>query len=165
MSGASEKAYQEIRRRLLAGDFEPGARLSEQDLSDECEVSRTPVREALRRLALEYFVSIKPNRGAFVIDWSREDIADMFEMRATLEGFATEIISRFVEQAVVVRTASQYTIEDLKRSNQYHAELVEAISHRDGILAETIMKAHILAAAGRYHEVFMRNVSNDNPSG
>jgi DNA-binding GntR family transcriptional regulator len=215
MSGASEKAYQEIRRRLLAGEFKPGSRLSEQELSNECNVSRTPVREALRRLASEYFVSIQLNRGAFVIDWSREDIADMFEMRAMLEGFAarkaaervtpnqitklkanivktaqiieenspdfmneflrlnrifhdtvfeaagsprlTEIISRFVEQAVVVRTASQYTIEDLRRSNQYHTELMQAIAHHDGVLAETIMKGHILGAAGRYHDVFMRS--------
>lgn len=215
MSGASEKAYRKIRHRLLAGEFKPGSRLSEQELSDECNVSRTPVREALRRLASEYFVSIQPNRGAFVIDWSREDIVDMFEMRAMLEGFAarkaaervsadqivklkaniaetdkiieengpnlmneflqlnrifhdavfdaagsprlTELISRFVEQAVVVRTASQYTIEDIRRSNQYHSELTQAIAHHDGVLAETIMKSHILGAAGRYHEVFMRS--------
>lgn len=39
-------------------------------------------------MAAEYFVTIQPNRGAFVVDWSREDIADMFEMRAALEGFA-----------------------------------------------------------------------------
>ena len=88
MSGASERAYSEIRRRLLQGDYAPGVRLSESELSAVCGVSRTPVREALRRLALECFVRIEPNRGAFVIDWSREDIADMFEMRAMLEGLA-----------------------------------------------------------------------------
>ena len=88
MSGASERAYEEIRKRLLRGDFAPGARLSESELSELCGVSRTPVREALRRLALEYFVRIEPNRGAFVIDWSREDIVDMFEMRSMLEGLA-----------------------------------------------------------------------------
>lgn len=213
MSGASEKAYQEIRNRLLEGEFEPGARLNEQELSEACGVSRTPVREAIRRLAQEYFVSIVPNRGAFVIDWSREDIDDMFEIRALLEGYAarkaaqktslelssqlyeiidnidivveekgndmmdhfldlnrrfhilifeasgshrlTEIIARFVEQAVVVRTAAQFSPDDIKRSNQYHRELAAAITAGDAALAQTLMQAHILSAAGRYHDVYI----------
>ena len=46
MSGASERAYTEIRRRLLKGDYVPGVRLNESDLSEVCGVSRTPVREA-----------------------------------------------------------------------------------------------------------------------
>ena len=85
MSGASERAYDEIRKCLLRGDFAPGARLSESELSELCGVSRTPVREALRRLALEYFVRIEPNRGAFVIDWSREDICLLYTSDAADE--------------------------------------------------------------------------------
>lgn len=219
MSGASERAYEEIRKRLLRGDFAPGARLSESELSELCGVSRTPVREALRRLALEYFVRIEPNRGAFVIDWSREDIVDMFEMRSMLEGLAarkaamratppqmvqmsdiidkidevaeysgdemmasflrlnrefhdvvfsasgsprlTEIISRFVEQAVVVRTAAQFTPKDILRSNQHHKELLGAIRSRNGVLAETVMRVHILAASSRYHDSYMPGLGAD----
>lgn len=213
MSGASEKAYEDIRNRLLNGEYAPGARLSESDLSEKCGVSRTPVREALRRLALEYFVRIEPNRGAFVIDWSREDIMDMFEMRSMMEGLAarkaaerankpqitqmhdiigkidivvgennrnmrddflrlnrqfhdaifeasgspklTEIISRFVEQAVIVRTAAQYSAEDIAHSNRQHKELVGAIETRNGMLADTVMRAHILAASIRYHDNYI----------
>ena len=88
MSGASERAYEQIRTLLIQEQYAPGSRLSESELSQKCGVSRTPVREALRRLALEYFVRIEPNRGAFVIDWSREDIIDMFEMRSMMEGLA-----------------------------------------------------------------------------
>jgi len=215
MSGASEHAYSEIRNRLLRGDFPPGSRLSESDLSEICGVSRTPVREALRRLALEYFVRIEPNRGAFVIDWSREDIIDMFEMRSMMEGLAarkaaeranteqisvikeiieeiddvaakanadmreafltlnrkfhdaifdasgsprlTEIISRFVEQAVIVRTAVHYTPKDILQSNQHHKQLLDAIEARNGILAENIMRVHILTASIRYHDHYMPN--------
>lgn len=215
MSGASEHAYSEIRNRLLAGEYAAGARLSESDLSEMCGVSRTPVREALRRLALEYFVRIEPNRGAFVIDWSREDIMDMFEMRSMMEGLAarkaaeratsaqidvmqdiikdidaaaakdgpdmreiflalnrrfhdmifeasgsprlTEIISRFVEQAVIVRTAAQYSPQDIQRSNQHHKDLLGAIRAKNGMLAENIMRVHILAASSRYHDNYMPN--------
>ena len=217
MSSASDRAYEEIRRRLLEGDYAPGVRLSESDLSEVCGVSRTPVREALRRLALEYFVRIEPNRGTFVIDWSREDIADMFEMRSMLEGLAarkaaskattqqiqqmtdiirkiddlvnvpeenmmssflllnrkfhdvvfsasesprlTEVISRFVEQAVVVRTAAKFTPEDIFRSNQHHKELLNAIRTRNRVLAETVMRVHILAASSQYYESYMPNLN------
>lgn len=220
MSGASERAYEEIRNRLLKGMHAPGARLSESDLSEICGVSRTPVREALRRLALEYFVRIEPNRGAFVIDWSREDIMDMFEMRSMMEGLAarkaaeraseqqlidlkqiiekidevahfkndnmmsdflalnrqfheivfeasgsprlTEIISRFVEQAVVVRTAAQFSPEDILRSNHHHKELLSAIKTKNGTLAENIMRVHILAASSRYHDDYMPSKSNSH---
>jgi len=213
MSGASETAYVYIRNCLLNGEYVPGSRLSEIELSEKCGVSRTPVREALRRLALEYFVRIEPNRGAFVIDWSREDIMDMFEMRSMMEGLAarkaseratdtqvvkmrsiieeidsvvrdpgadmrdkflmlnrkfhdaifeasgspklTEIISRFVEQAVIVRTAAQYSLSDIAHSNQQHKELLGAIVARNGLLAETVMRAHILAAGSRYHDNYM----------
>ena len=213
MSGASEKAYVFIRNRLLGGEFAPGSRLSESELSESCGVSRTPVREALRRLALEYFVRIEPNRGAFVIDWSGEDIMDMFEMRSMMEGLTarkaaerashsqidhmrdiinsiddvaaedgpsmrdaflilnrqfhdaifeasgspklTEIISRFVEQAVIVRTAAQYSASDIIRSNQQHKELLGAIEKGNGMLAEIVMRSHILAAGERYHENYM----------
>lgn len=213
MSGASETAYDYIRTCLLNGEYAAGSRLSESELSEKCGVSRTPVREALRRLALEYFVRIEPNRGAFVIDWSREDIMDMFEMRSMMEGLAarkaseratdaqirdmkhiidriddvvqdagakmrddflalnrefhdaifeasgsprlTEIISRFVEQAVIVRTAAQYTISDIAHSNQQHKEILGAIINRNGILAETIMRSHILTASSRYHDNYM----------
>jgi len=104
MSGASEKAYKHIRNRLLSGEFTPGARLSESELSDACGVSRTPVREALRRLALEYFVRIEPNRGAFVIDWSREDIMDMFEMRSMVEGLAARKAAERARRIPIIKS-------------------------------------------------------------
>ena len=218
MSGASNIAYSAIRQRLEDGVFLPGDRLSESEISEICGVSRTPVREALRRLALEYFVRIEPNRGAFVIDWSREDIMDMFEMRSMMEGLAarkaaeraseaqiekmrsitdsiedsvvqnrptlraefltfnrefhdlifeasgsrrlTEIIARFVEQAVIARTAEQYSPEDIRRSNQQHKDLVEAIGARNGVLAESIMRVHILAASTRHHDAYRDNVES-----
>jgi DNA-binding GntR family transcriptional regulator len=66
-----------------------------------------------------------------------------------------ETISRFVEQAVVVRTAAQFTPEDVMRSNQHHKELVNAIKIKNGVLAESIMRVHILAASSRYYDGYM----------
>ena len=71
VSTAGGKAYDLIRSAILSGEFSPGRRLKEEELTTLCEVSRTPVREALRRLALEGLVVVTPNAGAQVSDTSR----------------------------------------------------------------------------------------------
>lgn len=210
MSKSSDKAYEAIRDMIVDGVFAPGDRLSEEALSAEIGVSRTPVREALRRLEGDYFVSIRANRGARVLGWETEDVEDLFQLRAIIEGFAarcaaeratadeiaamraeiaaidkalagrvrpdidrflsansrfhellsgaakntrlTEIIKSLVAQAVVFRTAKRYSLEDLQRSNFHHREMLDAIEARDGALAETIMKTHILAAGRAFKQ-------------
>ncbi len=88
MSKAADAAYEKIGSLILEGHFKPGEHLSEEELSRLSGVSRTPVREALRRLAAEYFVVLRPNQGAMVAVWSKRDIEDLFHMRAMLEGMA-----------------------------------------------------------------------------
>lgn len=210
MSKSSDKAYEAIRDMIVDGVFAPGDRLSEEALSAEIGVSRTPVREALRRLEGDYFVSIRANRGARVLGWEAGDVDDLFQLRAIIEGFAarcaadrataeeiaamraeiaainkaltgrarpdidlflsansrfhsllsgaakntrlSEIIKSLVAQAVVFRTAKRFSIEDLQRSNFHHREMLDAIEARDGALAETIMRTHILAAGRAFKE-------------
>lgn len=91
MSKSSEKAYAAIRDMILDGAVKPGEHLSEEHLSAAIGVSRTPVRDALRRLEADYFVSIKANRGARVRGWNSEDVDDLFQLRALLEGFAVRL--------------------------------------------------------------------------
>lgn len=88
MSKAAAKAYTDIRDRILSGTFPPGAHLKEEELADVCGVSRTPIRDALRNLAADLYVTIVPNHGTFVNDWSMGDIEDIFSLRAMLEGYA-----------------------------------------------------------------------------
>ncbi|MCW5749992.1 MAG: GntR family transcriptional regulator [Alphaproteobacteria bacterium] len=83
---AVAKAYADIRRRIIANEYQQGERLKEEDLAVEVGVSRTPIREALRRLAIEGMVELRPNYGAFVSTWSSRDLEQMFDLRATLEG-------------------------------------------------------------------------------
>lgn len=82
----SAKVYNHIRDGILAGTFAKGDELKEKNIGDELGVSRTPVREALRQLELEGLVSIIPNKGAFVEGVSTDDIRDIYEIRALLEG-------------------------------------------------------------------------------
>lgn len=85
---ASERAYQEIRALILTGDVAPGAPLTEEALADIVGVSRTPVREALRRLEAELYVRRSESQRLFVANWSRDDLTEMFALRAMLEAHA-----------------------------------------------------------------------------
>ncbi|MFC4948950.1 GntR family transcriptional regulator [Pseudonocardia sp. GCM10023141] len=85
MTRASERAAGTMRELILSGDFAAGARLGEAELAERLGVSRTPVREALTRLAAEGLVEIIPNRGARVSSWTVAELEGVFELRAALE--------------------------------------------------------------------------------
>jgi DNA-binding GntR family transcriptional regulator len=90
MATAWEQAYLTLRRRLADGTYPPGSHLREEDLAAQLGVSRTPVREALRRLDAEGWLRVVPNQGAFAAEWSRQDIEEIFDLRALLEAHAAE---------------------------------------------------------------------------
>lgn len=88
MSRAADLAYREIRARILKGSLAPGSQLKEEELAELCGVSRTPVREALRRLESEMLVRRTETQRSYVADWSINDIDEMFTLRGMLEGYA-----------------------------------------------------------------------------
>lgn len=83
-----------LRERILAGTVAPGERLVEGRLSEELGVSRMPVREALRQLAAEGLVTIEPRRGASVTTFSSEQMRELVEVRATLEGLNAKLAAQ-----------------------------------------------------------------------
>ncbi len=88
MSRASDRAYDGIRGMIISGELAAGAPLGEEALAERCGVSRTPVREALRRLEGEMLVRRTESQRSFVADWSLDDIEDVFELRGILESRA-----------------------------------------------------------------------------
>ena len=74
------KVYRKIRKEILRGTYKPGQSLTELALTKSLEVSRTPVREALRQLEMEGLVELRPNRGALVIGINGQDIEDIFSL-------------------------------------------------------------------------------------
>ncbi len=88
MAQAGEQATSMLRDLILSGEFSAGDRLGEADMAARLEVSRTPVREALSRLAAEGLVELVANRGARVVRWSTEDLEQIFELRLRLEPYA-----------------------------------------------------------------------------
>lgn len=88
MSRASDRAYEQIREMIISGELASGDALGEEALAERCGVSRTPVRDALRRLEAEMLVRRTETQRSFVADWSLDDIEDVFDLRAILEARA-----------------------------------------------------------------------------
>jgi DNA-binding GntR family transcriptional regulator len=82
---SSGRATAALRELILRGEFPAGARLAEVDLAERLGVSRTPVREALGRLAAEGLVEVVPNRGARVASWTVAELEGVFDLRAAVE--------------------------------------------------------------------------------
>lgn len=90
--------YNNLKSDVLAGRFKPGERLTEEHLANGLGVSRTPVREALHKLASEGLIQPLESRGFCVARDSREDIEDLFNIRAALEGYAIRIVCEYITE-------------------------------------------------------------------
>lgn len=88
-----EIVYEELKRQILVGEIAPGTRMMEVELADVMGVSRTPVREAIRKLEKEGLVTIEPRKGAYASNVSIKDMVDVLEVRQGLEGMAAAIAS------------------------------------------------------------------------
>lgn len=86
-----EVVCETLRQAIRDGVFKPGERLMEVPLAEELGVSRTPVREAIRKLELEGFVVMIPHRGTYVADISLKDVTQVFEIRSALEELAAQL--------------------------------------------------------------------------
>lgn len=86
-----DEAVEELRRRILNGEYGPGVALTAAELSVELGMSRTPVRDALRVLSAEGLVEMKVNHVARVMSWSRQEIEGVFDVRMRLEGMAARL--------------------------------------------------------------------------
>src|SRR5688572_13026643 len=103
MTAASDRAVSQLRERILGGEYTPGERLAEVELAEKLGVSRTPVREALRRLAAEGLVDITTNKGARVVDYPRQDLERIFEIRARVEGLSARVAAELATTADIDR--------------------------------------------------------------
>src|SRR5206468_9867548 len=87
-------AYEEVRKRIVNGDFPMGSRLNEVRLANDLGVSRAPVREALRRLSEEGLVVERPHLGAVVRELYASSMIDLYNVRAALERLAIRLATR-----------------------------------------------------------------------
>ncbi len=108
-----------LRQRLVEGHIAPGAKLNERELSEQLQVSRTPLREAIKMLAAEGLVELLPNRGAVAAILSEQDVAHTFEVIAGLEGQSGELAAQRINDA------------ELAEIRALHFEMLAAFTRRD----------------------------------
>ena len=94
MAAAADKAYEILKQRVVGGTYAPGAQLKEEHIARELEVSRTPVRVALKRLVDDGLATADPNRGVRVAEWTEFDIEETFDLRGLLEAHAADLAAR-----------------------------------------------------------------------
>lgn len=99
----SDRAYAHLERAILIGELKPRERLVEAELAEQLGLSRTPVREALRRLEERGLVRILPHRGAVVADLSAEEVESIYEVRVCLEGLAARLAAAALTPAQLAR--------------------------------------------------------------
>ncbi len=93
-----EKVYQHLKSVVLAGHFDPGERLTEENLAKRLKVSRTPVREALHKLESEGLIKPRKKRGFIASRDSKEEVEELLELRAVLEGYTLRLISEKISE-------------------------------------------------------------------
>ncbi len=94
-----EIVYEELKMQILTGEIMPGTRMMEVELAEDMGVSRTPIREAIRKLEKEGLVTIEPRRGAYASEASVEDMVDILEVRQELEGLAAGLAAERMTEA------------------------------------------------------------------
>jgi DNA-binding GntR family transcriptional regulator len=144
----AQAAYLAIREGIIAGDHAPGRRLRERDLSENLRMSRIPIREALRQLEIEGFVVTFPNRGAVVSQLTLKDVAELFDLRLSLEVLAARQAAVAVAEGragnhlreVMTEARRATEAEDavgIQRANTaFHAEVTAMSGNR--LLASTM---------------------------
>jgi DNA-binding GntR family transcriptional regulator len=124
----SEKAYGLIKRKIITLELPPLAVIDERALMDELDLGRTPIREALHRLATEQLVTIVPRRGMFVADTSITDLHKIYEVRVVLETHCARLAAERATPAQVARM--EETLDELRSLGPSDADAIMAVDRR-----------------------------------
>ena len=154
-----EVVYEELKMQILKGSIIPGTRMMEVELAEEMGVSRTPIREAIRKLEKEGLVTIEPRRGAYASMISTEDMVEILEVRQDLEGLAAYFAAdRMTDEKMeeLREVSNSYNeavksgkMEDMiKYDTRFHHIIVE--SCRNKILVQMIEQLQELVLRFRY---------------
>lgn len=132
--------FENLREAILEGRLKPGQRLMEVQLAEQLGVSRTPVREAIRKLELEGLVIMLPRKGAYVANMSLKDVIDVLEIRSSLEGLAASL------------AAQRMNSDDIKKMEKISKEYEKSIKNVD---LETSLIKDV-----EFHECIFKSTNN-----
>ena len=136
----SEDIAESIKTAIIKGKFKPGEKISEGELAESMGISRTPLREAFRKLENEGFIEIIPRKGAIVTEIDVQETYHLYEIKSTLEGLAARLAGVNIQE------------KDLEKLEKVNEELRELIDQND---LEAFYKAHT-----KFHEGFVKLSGN-----
>jgi DNA-binding GntR family transcriptional regulator len=153
------QAIDQLRDMIVEGELAPGARIGESELCAQLGISRTPLREALKVLASEGLVELLPHRGARVTQVTAEQVGELFEVIAGLEGLAAELaVGRMIERDLerlrgmhdrMAQCHAEQRRHDYFRLNHKMHQLIVALAG-NGVLAATHEQLMVRARRSRY---------------
>ena len=154
-----EHAANRLRQMLVEGRIAPGAKLNERELSEVLDVSRTPLREAIKMLAAEGLVELVPNRGAVALKLSEDDVRHTFEVMGGLEALSGELAAQRITDAELAEIRAMhfemlaaYTRRDLSNYYRLNAQIHRAINAaaKNPVLAATYDRVNARLQALRF---------------
>lgn len=136
--------FETLREAILEGKLTPGERVMEVQLAEQLGVSRTPVREAIRKLELEGLLVMVPRKGAYVADVSLKDVIDVLEIRASLEGLAASL------------GAERRDESDIELLESEMEELIRCVEEKD--------TEGMIRSDAAFHDILLKTSKNDKLS-
>ena len=136
-----ERIVETIRNAIVNGQLAPGTRIAEPELAEKFGISRTPIREAFRQLESEGFITVVPRKGAIVASLSAHDIADFYDLKMVLEGYAARC---------AVKTLTESDLTKMEAVNRQ----IEAASEKKDL-------RRLLDLHNEFHDIFLRSCGNE----
>lgn len=143
------EAYETIKNSIIQGNYKPGSRLTEENLARDLNISRTPIREAIKRLETERLIS-PLKRGVIVREFTKNDIKQIYDLRAMLEGYAAT-------QAAINR--ENYDLTIMEEANENFKGILSGSVYKD---SEQINK--IMAVNNDFHQAVLSASKNEHLS-
>lgn len=164
---ASERAYRRLRAEILDGELVAGTVLAEVDQAARLGVSRTPLREALSRLAGEGLVATHSGRGVIVTEVSIENITELFELRQALEEQAARLAARRRDASVFEALQAEFRDAHrlLEHDDPARREYYDLVARLDAAIDDAVGNPYLVAALTgvRTHTARIRRLSHDDP--
>lgn len=136
-----EKIVESIRDAIINGDLPSGTRVAEPELAERFGISRTPIREAFRQLESEGFLTVVPRKGAVVATLSAKDVAEFYDLKAVLEGYAARL------------AAERLSDRDLQRMETLNRQIEAAAAKKEW--------RRITPFHNEFHDIFLSAAGNE----
>jgi DNA-binding GntR family transcriptional regulator len=146
--------YHRLKDAIIYGELSPGEKLSEIELAEKLNSSRTPIREAFRQLQMEGYIRVSPNKGAYVTKLPLEEIEEIYDMVSLLEGHAAELAARRIDhseltelkkiQKRLVFFASRNKYQGyIKENTEFHHFITDLSGNKNLVKINTELRARI----------------------